>query len=51
MDQMPRDPAALRGHFYDAYTGGSASIDEDVWVRIADLLRTGEVPADLRAAL
>lgn len=51
MDKMPRDPSALRDYFYDSYTDGSASIDEDVWVRITDLLRTGEVPADLRAAL
>jgi hypothetical protein len=51
MDTMPRNPSALRDYFYDNYTGGSASVDEDVWVRITDLLRTGEVPADLRAAL
>lgn len=50
-DQSSRDPATLRDHFYNEYTGGSASLDEDVWVRITDLLRTGEVPADLRAAL
>ncbi|GAA3868198.1 hypothetical protein GCM10022381_09500 [Leifsonia kafniensis] len=51
LDQLPRDPSALRDHFYDEYSGGSSSIDEDVWVRITGLLRTGEVPADLRAAL
>lgn len=51
MVKMPREPSALRDYFYDSYTDGSASIDEDVWVRITDLLRTGEVPADLRAAL
>jgi hypothetical protein len=51
MDKMPRDPGALRDYFYNTYAGGSASIDEDVWVRITDILRTGEVPADLRAAL
>lgn len=51
MDEMPRDPSSLRDHFYDHFVGGSASIDEDVWVRMTDLLRTGEVPADLRAAL
>lgn len=51
MDKMPLDPRALRDYFYDHYIGGSASKDEDVWVRITDLLRTGEVPADLRAAL
>jgi hypothetical protein len=51
LDQLSRDPATLRDHFYDEYTGGSSSIDEDVWVRITDLFRTGEIPADLRAAL
>ena len=50
-DKLPRDPEALRDEFYKTYIGGSSSIDEDVWVRITDLLRTGEVPADLRAAL
>ncbi|SDT05500.1 CU044_5270 family protein [Microterricola viridarii] len=50
-DGYSRDPATLRDQFYAAYVGGSSSIDEDVWVRITDLLRTGEVPADLRAAL
>lgn len=50
-DKLSRDPETLRDHFYDEYIGGSSSIDEDVWVTITDLLRTGEVPADLRAAL
>jgi hypothetical protein len=51
LDDLPRDPVALRDRFYAEYIGGSSSIDEDVWVRVTDLLRTGEVPADLRAAL
>lgn len=51
LEELPRDPEALRDHMYDEYVGGSASIDEDVWVRITDLLRTRLVPADLRAAM
>lgn len=51
LDSLPRDPQKLRDYFYGAYKGGSNSIDEDVWVRITDLLRTGTVPADLRAGL
>jgi hypothetical protein len=50
-DELSRDPETLRDYFYNEYAGGSSSIDEDVWVRITDLLSTGEVPADLRAAL
>jgi hypothetical protein len=50
-DDLSRDPETLRDYFYDGYAGGSSSVDEDVWVRITDLLSTGEVPADLRAAL
>lgn len=48
---IPRDPQKLRDYFYAEYQGGSNSIDEDVWVRMTDLLRTGTVPADLRAAI
>jgi len=50
-DELSRDPETLRDYFYDEYRGGSSSIDEDVWVRITDLLVYGQVPADLRAAL
>jgi hypothetical protein len=51
METMPRDGKALYEHFNSQYQGGSASRDEDNFVRITDLLRTGLVPADLRAGL
>jgi hypothetical protein len=50
-EELSRDPATLREYFYAEYQGGSSSIDEDVWVRITDLLVYEQVPADLRAAL
>lgn len=48
---LPREGQALIDHFNAQYQGGSASRDEDNFVRITDLLRTGLVPADLRAGL
>ena len=48
---LPRDGQALIDHFNSEYQGGSASRDEDNFVRITDLLRTGLMPADLRAGL
>lgn len=48
---LPRDGKALIEHFNAQYQGGSASRDEDNFVRITDLLRTGLIPADLRAGL
>jgi hypothetical protein len=51
LDAMPRDGQALYDHFNAQYQGGSASRDEDNFVRITDLLRLGLVPADLRAGL
>lgn len=48
---LPRDGKALIDHFNAQYQGGSASRDEDNFVRITDLLRTGLIPADLRAGL
>ena len=48
---MPRDAQKLYDYLYATYQGGSNSPDENAWVRITDLLRTGTVPADLRAAL
>jgi len=50
-DELPRDAAALYEYIRDGYVGGSNSIDEDSWVRITELLRTGTAPADLRSAL
>ena len=51
LDALPRDGQALYDHFNAQYQGGSASRDEDNFVRITDLLRLGLVPADLRAGL
>jgi len=48
---LPRDPQKLYDYFVSTDKGGSNSLAENVWVRITDLLRTGIVPADFRAAL
>ena len=48
---MPRDGEALYDHFNSGYQGGSASRDENNFVRITDVLRMGFFPADLRAGL
>ena len=48
---LPRDGQALLDHFDARYLGGSNSRDEDNFVRITDLLRSGLVPADVRAGL
>jgi hypothetical protein len=50
-DALPRDPKALYEYIRSEYNGGSNSADEDAWVRITALLRTGTAPADLRSAL
>lgn len=51
LDALPRDGQELYNHFDSQYRGGSASRDEDNFVRITDLLRKGTIPADLRAGL
>lgn len=51
LEALPRDGQALLNHFDAQYQGGSASRNEDNFVRITDLLKTGLVPADLRAGL
>ncbi len=51
LDALPRDGQALYDHFDSQYQGGSASRDENNFVRITDLLRMGLIPADLRAGL
>ena len=51
MDAIPKGGAAALAHFDAEYSGGSASRDEDNFVRIVDLLRSGLVPAELRATL
>lgn len=50
-DALPRDGKELYEYIKAGYTGGSNSADEDSWVRITELLRTGTAPADLRSAL
>ncbi|MFJ5697261.1 hypothetical protein [Arthrobacter sp. NPDC093139] len=51
LDALPRDGQALYNHFNSQYQGGSASRDENNFVRITDILRMGLIPADLRAGL
>ena len=48
---LPREGQALYDHFNSQYQGGSASRDENNFVRITDILRIGLIPADLRAGL
>ncbi len=50
-DALPRDPQELYEYIRAEYNGGSNNPDEDAWVRITALLRTGTAPADLRSAL
>ena len=48
--QMPRDPRALLDYLVDfRYQAGSS--DENVFAHVVDLLRSGTVKSDLRAAL
>ncbi len=48
---VPRDTAGLRDRLYDDTSGHGRSHDGEVLVYVADALRSGAVPADLRAAL
>ncbi|WP_427017064.1 CU044_5270 family protein [Pseudarthrobacter sp. P1] len=48
---LPRDPRALLDAFYQQARGKGPSPEGEALVLMADLLRTGRVPADLRAAL
>lgn len=48
---LPRDPAALRRRLYEDSKGQGNSPDGEAVVFVADILRSGIVPADLRAAL
>jgi RNA polymerase sigma-70 factor (ECF subfamily) len=50
-DGLPRDAKALYDYIRAEYSGGSNSAEEDAWVRITALLRTGTAPAELRSAL
>lgn len=51
MSSLPRDPHRLLNSIYKRTLGKGQSVDGEALVFIADLLRTGIVPADLRAAL
>lgn len=51
MSVFPRDPYRLLNNIYKQTLGKGQSVDGEALVFIADLLRTGIVPADLRAAL
>ncbi|MFJ5700409.1 CU044_5270 family protein [Arthrobacter sp. NPDC093139] len=48
---IPRDPKELLKLIYDRTVGAGPSAEIEAVVTIADTLRTGIVPADLRAAL
>jgi len=48
---IPMDGAAAYKWIDDQYGGGSSNRDEDNFVRIVDILRSGFVPAPARAAL
>ncbi len=48
---LPRDPDQLRDQLYKDTSGRGRSHDGEVLVNIADALRSGVVPAGLRAAL
>lgn len=51
MTGLPRDPYRLLNNIYKQTLGKGQSVDGEALVFIADLLRTGVVPADLRGAL
>jgi len=51
LDSLPRDPYLLLNNIHKKTLGQGQSVDGQALVFIADLLRTGMVPADLRAAL
>lgn len=48
---LPRDPAALRARLYADSAGQGSGPDDEAFVTVADILRSGVVPADLRSAL
>jgi RNA polymerase sigma-70 factor (ECF subfamily) len=48
---FPRDPHKLLNNIFKKTLGQGQSVDGEALVFIADLLRTGMVPGDLRAAL
>lgn len=48
---VPRDPAKLRQRLYADAQGHGQSTDGEVLVLVADVLRSGLVPSDLRAGM
>ncbi|MFI5085719.1 MAG: CU044_5270 family protein [Actinomycetales bacterium] len=48
---LPRDPKALLDVIYQRTRGSGPSPESEALITIADTLRTGVIPADLRAAL
>ncbi|PVW02963.1 hypothetical protein DEA06_14415 [Microbacterium sp. Gd 4-13] len=51
LEAVPLDGAEAYTYIDSMYNGGSASRDENNFVRITDMLRSGLVPANTRAAL
>ncbi|MFT3799312.1 CU044_5270 family protein [Microbacterium sp.] len=51
LDALPRDPYLLLNYIYRATLGMGPSPDTEALVYLADRLRSGVVPADLRAAM
>jgi hypothetical protein len=51
LDALPRDPSVLLDDIYQKTVGQGKSIDGEALAFIADLLRTGVIPGELRAAL
>jgi hypothetical protein len=51
LDDLPRDPYRLLNHIYRVTLGAGPSPDTEALVFIADRLRIGTVPAELRAAM
>jgi hypothetical protein len=51
LDSLPRDPRALLDDIYQKSSGKGQSVDGEALVFIADLLRSGVVPGEVRAAL
>jgi hypothetical protein len=50
-DAQPRVPNALLAYFQTLYGKAPNGSNAEIWTQITDELRTGQVPADLRAAL
>ncbi|QLD12413.1 CU044_5270 family protein [Microbacterium oleivorans] len=51
LGQLPRDPYRLLNYIYRVTLGAGPSPDTEALVYMADRLRIGNVPADLRAAM